>query len=271
MMGLFFGIPLVMTAWMSLLDYSENLYTPAFVGLSNYNALFSSATFWGALKHTFVFLLGVVPSMVVLPIFLALLTNGNLPGISLFRSLIYLPVVVSMVVVGIAWRWLYAREGLLNWLLSLIGVSKVGWLVNPDIALFSVMLVVIWKGLAYYMMMYLAHLQTLSEQLHEAARIDGAGFWQRQWYITLPHLKPTMIMVAIISGIASLKAFTSMYVMTGGGPVSSTKTLVYFIYERAFENLDLGIACAAGMLLMLLLFIFGGIEALFSGRSLKKF
>ena len=263
----FFFLPLLMAFKISLFDYSHDIYTPAFVGLKNYAALGVSAPFWNALKNTFLFLIGVVPTMMILPIFLALLVNGKIKGIAVFRSLIYIPVVISMVVVGIAWRWLYADDGLVNWFLSLFHIPKVGWLVNPDIALLSVMIVVVWKGMAYYMMMYLAHLQSLSQDLYEAADIDGAGPWRKHWYVTLPHLKPTMIMVAIISTIGSLKVFTEIYVMTRGGPVGATKTLVYYIYERAFENLDLGIASAAGIILMLILLVFSILEMQFSDKD----
>ncbi len=263
----FFFLPLLMAFGISLSDYSRDIYHPSFVGLLNYARLAHSAPFWSALRNTFVFLLGVVPAMVVLPIFLALLLNGKLKGIAIFRSLIYIPVVISMVVVGIAWRWLYADDGLINWFLSLFHWPKVGWLVSPDIALYSVMSVVVWKGLAYYMMMYLAHLQSLSSDLYEAAEIDGANLWQKHWHVTLPHLQPTMVMVGIISTIGSLKVFTEIYVMTRGGPVGATKTLVYYIYERAFENLDLGIASAAGIVLMLILLAFSLLEMKLSPKE----
>ncbi|HEY9685656.1 MAG TPA: sugar ABC transporter permease [Coleofasciculaceae cyanobacterium] len=266
MIGFFF-LPLFMAFKISLFDYSHDLYTPAFVGLQNYTNLAHSAPFWNALKNTFVFLLGVVPAMMILPIFLALLVNGQLKGIAVFRSLIYLPVVISMVVVGIAWRWLYADDGLINWMLSLVNLPKVGWLVSPDIALYAVMIVVVWKGVAYYMMMYLAHLQSISQELYEAAEIDGASLWRKHWHVTIPHLRPSMVMVAIISTIGSLKIFTEIYVMTRGGPVSSTKTLVYYIYERAFENLDLGLASAAGIVLMLILLAFSILEMQLSPKE----
>lgn len=266
MVGFFF-LPLLMAFNISLSDYSRDIYHPAFVGLDNYAKLAHSAPFWEALQNTFVFLFGAVPAMVVLPIFLALLVNGKLKGITLLRSLIYIPVVISMVVVGIAWRWLYADDGLINWFLSLFHLPKVGWLVNPDIALYSVMIVVVWKGLAYYMMMYLAHLQSLSQELYEAAEIDGASLWQKHLNVTLPHLRPTMVMVGIISTIGSLKVFTEIYVMTRGGPVGATKTLVYYIYERAFENLDLGIASAAGIVLMLILLAFSILEMRLSPKD----
>lgn len=266
MIGFFF-LPLIMAFRISLSDYSHDIYHPAFVGLGNYLKLASSAPFWSAMQNTFLFLVGVVPAMMTLPIILALLLNGKLKGISIFRSLIYIPVVISMVVVGIAWRWLYADDGLINWMLSLFHWPKVGWLVNPDIALYSVMIVIVWKGMAYYMMMYLAHLQSLSQELYEAAEIDGAGLWRKHWHITLPHLRPTIVMVAIISTIGSLKVFTEIYVMTRGGPVGATKTLVYYIYERAFENLDLGIASAAGIVLMLILLAFSLLEMKFSPKE----
>lgn len=260
----FFFWPLVMAFNISMLDYGHDLYAPAFVGLENYARLADSAPFWNAMRNTVVFLVGVVPAMVVLPIFMALLLNGEIKGISVFRSLIYVPVVISMVVVGIAWKWLYATDGLINYFLSLVGLPKVGWLVNPDVALYAVMAVVVWKGLAYYMMMYLAHLQSLSTDLYEAAEIDGAGLWRKHWHITVPHLRPTMVMVAIISTIGSLKVFAEIYVMTRGGPVGATETLVYFIYQRAFENLDLGVASAAGIVLMVILLVFSVIEMRFS-------
>lgn len=256
----FFVVPLVMAFQISLLDYSHDLYTPAFVGFKNYITLSQAEPFWSSLKNTFIFLLCVVPAMITLPIILALLVNGNLKGMTLFRSLIYIPVVTSIVVVGLTWKWMYADDGLFNWFLSLFHIPKVGWLVNPDVALYSVMIMVVWKGLAYYMMMYLAHLQSLSQDLYEAADIDGANLWQKHLNVTLPHLRPTMVMVAIISTIGCLKVFAEVYVMTRGGPVGATKTLVYYIYERAFENLDLGIASAAGIVLMLILLVLSVIE-----------
>jgi putative chitobiose transport system permease protein len=263
----FFFAPLFMAFQISLLDYSHDLYTPAFVGLRNYQALLHAAPFWSALKNTFLFLLCVVPAMVALPIVLALLVNGKLKGMPLFRSLIYIPVITSIVVVGLTWRWMYADDGLINWFLSLLHLPRVGWLVNPDIALYSIMIVVVWKGLAYYMMMYLAHLQSLSQDLYEAAEIDGASLWQKHWHVTLPHLRPTMVMVAIISTIGCLKIFGEVYVMTRGGPVGATKTLVYYIYERAFENLDLGLASAAGIVLMLILLALSLVEMQLSHKE----
>lgn len=272
----FFVIPFVMALGISTRDYGQDLYQPAFVGLGNYQALFSNPLFWQSLGNTVVFLLGVVPAMIALPIILAVVLNHNVKGISIFRSIIYLPVIISIIVVGITWKWLYDKDGLINYFLSLVGIPKIGWLINPDIAIYAVMIVIVWKGLAYYMMMYLANLQTLSKDLYESADIDGANWWQRHWHITVPHLRPTMTMVAIISTIGCLKLFGEIYVMTKGGPVGSTQTLVYFIYQRAFENLDLGLASAAGVVLMVILMILTILQLKFSEedmpnpRKLKK-
>lgn len=260
----FFIVPVVMAFQMSMLDYGQDLYNPDFVGLANYTKLAESPLFWNSLGVTFLFVLGVVPAMCTLPMILAILVNGQLKGISVFRTLIYIPVIVSMVVVGIAWKWLYAYDGLINYFLTLLNLPKVGWLVSPDIAVYAVMIVVIWKGLAYYMMMYLAHLQGIPQELYQAAEIDGANTWQKHWYVTLPSVWPTLVMVAIISTIGSLKIFTEIYVMTQGGPVGSTQTLVYYIYQRAFENLDLGVACAAGLVLMVILLVMSIIQMRFS-------
>jgi putative chitobiose transport system permease protein len=257
----FFFLPLGMAFRISLFDYGHELYHPSFVGLSNYVTLLKTPVFWTALQNTFILFGGVAPMMVILPLALALLVNGKLPGMAAFRALLYLPVVVSMVVSGLTWRWLYADDGLINALLARLHIAKIGWLVNPDIALYSVMAVIVWKGAAYYMMMYLAHLQNVSKDLYEAAVLDGADGWRKHWHVTLPYLRPTMVMVAIISTIGSLKVFTEIYVMTRGGPAGSTKTLVYYIYERAFENLDLGLASAAGILLMFILLGFSILES----------
>lgn len=264
LLAVFFILPVGMAFYMSLLDYGHDLYTPAFVGGGNYIALAQSDGFWRSLGVTFLYVLGIVPAMCTLPIFMAILLNGKLKGAAVFRTLLYIPVIVSMVVVGIAWKWLYAHDGLINYVLSLVHLPKIGWLVHPDIALYAVMIVVVWKGLAYYMMMYLAHLQGVPDELYQAAEIDGANTWQKHWYVTVPHLWPTVVMVGIISTIGSLKLFTEIYVMTRGGPMGSTQSLVYYIYQRAFENLDLGIACAAGLILMGLLMILSMVQMRFS-------
>jgi putative chitobiose transport system permease protein len=250
----FFIVPMGMALYISMLDYGHSIFSPDFIGLGNYTALVKSPHFWQVVWNTLIFMVAMVPAMVVIPILVALVVNHQLRGMAFFRAMIYLPVVVSLVVAGIAWKWLYASDGLINYLLSYVGIPKIQWLVSPDIALYAVGLMVVWKGVGYYMMMYLSNLQSLSNELYEAADVDGANIFQKHWHITMPHLRPTMAMVGIISTIGALKVFTEIYVMTRGGPVGSTETFVYYIYDQAFGNLNLGMASAAGFVLMILIF-----------------
>ncbi len=253
LLAVFFALPLCMAVGISLLDFSHNLYAPQFVGLQNYQRLLASPGFWQSLQNSLFLLVGMVPVMTVLSVLLALVLNGRLPGMALFRALIYVPVVLSIVVVGIAWKWLYATDGLLNYALGLVGVAPVPWLVSADWALIAIMAMIIWKGVAYYAMMILAHLQAISADLYQAAELDGANrFWQH-WHITLPAIRPTLTLIVLICSIGSLKVFTEVVVMTNGGPLGSTRTLIFHLYETAFGQLDLGLASAMGLVFMALL------------------
>ena len=256
LLSLFWLLPTLMAFGISFLSYSHSLVSPHWVGLANYAFLLQSHEFWQSVGNTLLFALGVVPAMVILPIGLAVVLNAKIKGIALFRGAIYLPVVVPAVVTAIVWRWLYAPEGLLNTALSALHLPSVAWLTSAEWALTAVALMVIWKGLGYYMMMYLASLQSVSAELYEAAMLDGASVWQRHWHITLPHLRPMMGLVATISTIGAFKLFTEVYVMTRGGPIGATQTWVYYIYNQAFGQLNLGIACAAGLVLMGFILVF---------------
>lgn len=249
----FFLLPAGAAVFFSLWDTTHNLYAPQWAGLGQYSKLLAMPGFQQALANTALFVGVGVPLLVSLPLGMALLVARPGPFIESIRALLYLPVVVPMVVVGLSFKWLLQSDGLLNYGLSWLGLSAVPWLSSPQWALWAVLAVIVWKGLGYYMMMYVAHLQSLSPELYEAAELDGATGWYRHWHVSLPHLRPTMLMVALISTIGSLKTFTEIYVMTRGGPLHSTETLVYFLYRQAFERLDLGLACACGVVLTALL------------------
>ena len=176
--------------------------------------------------------------------------------------MLYLPVIVSIVVAAIAFKWLYAGQGILNYLLSLFHIKPIGWLVDTNWALFSVAVVTIWKGIGYYMMIYLASLMSVPQDLYEACDIDGANFLTKHLTVTIPHIMPTIALVSTISTISAMKVFAEIYVMTKGGPLNSTKTIVYYIYERAFENLDLGYASALAVVLLVVVMIFSLINIL---------
>ena len=258
----FFFIPFFQTFGLSFFDYSSSIYNPNFNGLDNYVKLFKEPIFYKVMFNTFMYLVIAVPFLVTFPLFLAILINQKIRGITLYKILLYLPVIVSIVVAAIAFKWLYAGQGILNYALSLIHLPSINWLVDTHWALFSVAVVTIWKGIGYYMMIYLASLMSVPQELYEACDIDGAGFLRKHFTVTIPHIMPTIALVSTISTISAMKVFAEIYVMTKGGPLDSTKTIVYYIYERAFENLDLGYASALAVVLLIIVMIFSLINIL---------
>ena len=258
----FFFIPFFQTFGLSFFDYSSSLYNPTFNGLDNYTKLFHEPIFYKVMFNTFMYLVIAVPFLVTFPLFLAVLINQKIRGVTLYKILIYLPVFVSIVVAAIAFKWLYATQGILNYLLSIFHSAPIGWLTDTKWALFSVAVVTIWKGVGYYMMIYLASLMSVPQDLYEAADIDGANFIQKHLTVTIPYIMPTIALVSTISTISAMKVFAEIYVMTKGGPLNSSKTIVYYIYERAFENLDLGYASALAVVLLVVVMIFSLINIL---------
>ena len=252
----FFFIPFFQTFGLSFFDYSSSLYHPSFCAVDNYIKLFKEPIFYKVMFNTFMYLIIAVPFLVTFPLFLAILINQKIRAITLYKILLYLPVIVSIVVAAIAFKWLYAGQGILNYLLSLFHIKPIGWLVDTNWALFSVAIVTIWKGIGYYMMIYLASLMSVPQDLYEACDIDGANFLTKHLTVTIPHIMPTIALVSTISTISAMKVFAEIYVMTKGGPLNSTKTIVYYIYERAFENLDLGYASALAVVLLVVVMIF---------------
>ncbi len=253
---IFFFIPFFQTIILSFQDYSTNIYMPNFVGIENYTKLFKSPVFYKVLLNTFIYLFAAVPVLVIFPLFLAVLINQKIRGVTLYKILIYLPVIVSIVVAAIAFKWLYAQEGILNYVVTSLGFNAIGWLTDPKWAIYSVILVTIWKGIGYYMIIYLAALMSVPKELYEACDIDGANFLTKHLTVTIPHIMPTIALVSTISAISAMKVFAEIYVMTKGGPLNSSKTIVYYIYERAFENLDLGYASAMAVVLLVIVMIF---------------
>lgn len=260
---LFFFIPFFETIVLSFKDFSTDIYNPTWVGLANYTKLLKSQEFYQVMGNTFIYLIGAVPILAIAPLFIAILINQKIKGITLYKVLIYLPVVVSIVVVAIAFKWLYAQQGILNYLADLMGIAPIGWLTDPNVAIYSVILVTIFKGIGYYMMIYLSALMSAPKDLYEAADVDGANMFQKHLNVSIPHLMPTIALVVTISSISALKVFAEIYVMTKGGPLNSTKTIVYYIYERAFENLDLSLASAAAVILLLVVMVFSIINTVF--------
>lgn len=268
LIGLSVLIPAAMALVMSFsqagLDVSEPL---RFVGLANLRRLLADPMFFRVTGTTFLYLLGVVPPIVVGALALAVLVNRQLPGIHWFRGAFYTPVLVSIVVAAIAFRWIYAENGLVNgWLGALLGpgFEPIGFLTSPLLALPSVMLVTLWKGLGYYMVIFLAGLQGISPDLYEAAALDGSEGLRKHLDITLPLLRPYVTLVAVISAIAATKVFEEVYLMTQGGPADSTRTLVYYVYDQAFAELEISYACTIGLALFLIVLLLSLVRYLFA-------
>ena len=266
-MLVFFFIPFFQTFALSFQDYSSSIYNSTFVGLQNYFKLFQSPIFYKVLANTFVYLFVAVPILAIVPLFLAIFINNKIKGITVYKILIYLPVIVSIVVAAIAFKWLYAEQGILNFAVERMGFGPIGWLTDTRFALISVIIVTIWKGIGYYMMIYLAALMSVPKELYEACEIDGASAWRKHLTVTIPHIMPTLALVSTISAISAMKVFAEIYVMTKGGPLNSSKTIVYYIYERAFENLDLGYASAMAVVLLVIVMIFSLINIMFFEKT----
>jgi len=263
----FFFIPFFQTILLSFQDYSSSIYHPTYVGLQNYIKLMQAPIFYKVLFNTFVYLFIAVPILAIIPLFLAILINQKMRGMTLYKILIYLPVIVSIVVAAIAFKWLYAEQGILNYAIGVLGFAPIGWLTDTRFALISVIVVTIWKGIGYYMMIYLAALMSVPKELYEACDIDGATPLKKHLTVTIPHIMPTIALVSTISAISAMKVFAEIYVMTKGGPLSSSKTIVYYIYERAFENLDLGYASAMAVVLLIIVMIFSLINLMFFEKN----
>ncbi|MFG2894171.1 carbohydrate ABC transporter permease [Streptomyces sp. NPDC048248] len=224
--------PFLSTVAHSFTD-ARTLTEGQFVGGANYRELIHDAMFWTGLRNSLLYVLGVVPLLVVLPLLLALLVQRHLPGITFFRAAFYTPVVASVVVVGLIWVWLLDDRGLINAVLETFGFGKVGFLSDPWLLLLSAMAVTVWKGLGYYMIIYLAALAGVPRELHEACAVDGAGAVRRFLTVTVPAVRSTMVLVAALSSVGAFKVFSEVYLMAGptGGPGGADTTLVMLVQQ----------------------------------------
>ena len=251
----FMIIPVFMALYYSFMDW-KGIGEPVFTGLENYQWLFTDDTFWKSLWNTAYYTLATVPFIMVLALFLAMLLNMALPLKGVFRAAIYLPAVVSTVVVGMIFTWLFQDQvGLINYLLNLLGIESIQWANDPKFAMIMLVAATIWQRTGYNMVIYLAGLQGISQEYYEAAIVDGASNWQRFRYLTLPLLKTTHVFVMITCIIHSFRSFDLVYTMTKGGPLNSTKTMVMYIYELAFTRSQFGRASAAGVALFTIMVV----------------
>lgn len=253
LLGVFLWWPVLNTSVLAFTD-THTLRGGGFTGIANFRRIASDAFFWNAFRNTGVFVLIVLPALTVLPLLLAMLASEKLRGMTFFRVVFFSPVVASMVVAALIWGWMLRSDGMLNFILERIGIinEPVRWLSDPSLVMVSVAIVTIWKGLGYYMVIYIAGLQNIPEDLYEAAALDGAGPIRRFWSVTVPLIRPTMLLVGTLAALNAIKVFTEAFVLTGGGPNRASETLVLYIYQRGFSGLELGYASAMSLVLFLL-------------------
>jgi putative chitobiose transport system permease protein len=258
LIAVFILYPIIAVVYYSFTDYSI-VTPPVWVGLRNFQQLWHDDVFWQALKNSFIYLL-VTPTLIFLCIILAIIVNRKLPGINAFRALYYIPVISGSVAVGISWRLMLDTNGLLNALLLSIGFIKepVQWLAEPAYSLPIAMLLTTWMGLGYYMMVFLAGLQNISEELYDAAVIDGCNNWQKHWFVSLPGLRPQITFVAVISSLAALEVFNEVFILYGslGGILNSAVTMVFYLWRQAFKLHHAGMASAIAMVLLVITLVF---------------
>ena len=261
--------PIVFAAYLSTHRWDIVVQNQPFVGLENFKEMLSDSTFWNALKNTFIFALNV-PLGMIISLSVALMMHKRLKGVGFLRTLYFLPSVTSFVAIALVWMWMYHPTfGAANFLLSLIGLPSLQWLNSTQTAMISIIIFSIWLGIGYQMVIFLAGLQGIPEEFYEAARIDGATNWKRFWHITLPLLKPTTFFILVTSLIASFQVFTTVYVMTAGGPVRSTDVIVYHIYQAAWEQLRMGYASAMSWVLFVIIMLATWIQFKVMGKEIE--
>ncbi|CAN5147518.1 sugar ABC transporter permease [soil metagenome] len=252
--AIFLGYPLAFA--LVLVFHRWNIYTPMkWVGLGNIKLLLTDPLVWRALGNTLYFLLIHLPLQLSIALGLAQLLNRKVRGRAVFRAIYFLPVVISGVVVTMLWQQLYANEtGLINVLLSRVGLPKIGWLTDPRFAMPAIAVMATWKNVGLYVVLFLVGLQSVPSHLYEAAELDGATGWQQFWWITVPLLNPTIMLVLVLSTIGGFSLFIEPYVMTGGGPANSTLSGILYLYKQAFFFGKMGYAATIGFFWALLVF-----------------
>jgi len=270
--GVFFFLPVLGAFAVSLTDFDlyalADLRNLRFVGLGNYLELLHSRDFWRALGNTCYFVVAGVPLSIAASLGAALLINSRLTRLpALFRTVFFAPVVATLVAVALVWRYLlHTRYGLINWALGGLGLHPIDWLGDPHWALPAIILFAVWKNFGYNMIIFVAALQSIPADLYEAAHLDGANGWQTLRRVTLPLLRPTMLLVSVLTVAGYFQLFAEPYVMTEGGPLQSTTSVLYLMYEQGFKWWNLGSASAIAFLLFLIVLAVTALELRFSRR-----
>ena len=264
---IFLGIPLLVNSvflfypiiYSFLLSfYDWNLLGPHknFIWFDNFTELFSDKVFLISIKNTLIYTAGVVPIQTIVALLMAVLLNQKVRGRPFFRTAFYIPSITASVVTSVIFMWIYAKPGLLNYLLSFVGIQGPDWLASTDFALSSIMMLNIWSTAGYFMITFLAALQNIPAALYETALVDGAGKIRMFWNITVPMVRPAIFFVVTLGMIGCFQVFDQIYVMSSGGPANATTTMSYFVYQNAFKYFRMGYASAAAVVLFFIILFF---------------
>lgn len=257
---LFTVLPLLMALLLSFTNY-DIISRLEWVGLRNYQSLLTDTLFHRSLLNVSLYAVMFVPTMIALSLLVALALNRKVPGMAIFRTIFYLPVVTSTVAASTVWITILNKDyGLLNQLLLFVGIDGPAWLANSNTALIAIVMVTLWQGLGANMIIYLAGLQGVPDYLYEAAKLDGANSWQRFKFITLPLVRTVTFFVTTLSLIGAFQLFDQAYVLTQGGPGYATTTPVYYIYQSGFNRLQMGYASAQAFALFLIILVFSALN-----------
>lgn len=233
-----------------------NVFQPIeWIGFDNYIKALTSPKFRQAMGNTVYFWILVTPALTIAPIFVAVLINQKVKGVKFFRLIYYFPVLVSVVITAFLWGWMFNLDGIMNFFMGIFGIEKIGWLSDPKWVIPSLAVVTVWQGFGYYSLFYLAGLQSIPEDLYESAELDGANFFQKHIFITIPMLRRIIFFVTVVSTMAAFKELTLMLTMTDGGPLGASTTVVLLVFKEAFENLHMGYASAVSFLLFIVIMI----------------
>jgi multiple sugar transport system permease protein len=264
---LFNLIPIVACVILSFCRWDLSM-SPSFIGVKNYSAIVTDRLFWQYLLNTIYYTVLVVPATMVVGFILAYLLNRKIRGIIFFRTVYFLPSVTLIVAVAVIWSWIYNADfGLFNYVLGLIGIQGPNWLQSKTWAMPAIIIMGIWKSSGYAMLIYLAGLQSIPAEYYEASEVDGANWFQQVRYITIPLIYPTTFFILVTSTIGAIQGFDQFYVMTRGGPAGATTTLVYYIFENAFEWFKMGYASTAAIILFIIIMSITLIQWRYAGKT----
>ena len=252
-MTLFWIYPILRSGWLSFTDWDYMTPEYNYVGVENYTAVLTNSSFWSAFKTTFLFAIGTIIPIIILGLSVALLLGNEIKGKAIYRFLVFSPWVTPTVAISIVWSWIFEpKGGLANEILVNLGFPKLQWLSSSETALMSVIIVTVWKAVGYSAIFYLTAIDKIPRDRYEAASLDGAGFWKKLIYITLPGVSPTTFFLCIITMVDALKAYDQIQILKQGGPAGSTRTLTYLFYQLGFEQFKMGQASAVAIIIVVI-------------------